>query len=250
MFAKTLVALTLLLWLMPSATIQAEMRAKTKLRAGIPPVDIIKDVLIANDQWTGKQSRTAPALCWLADSDPRINRNLVARAATPVYSIRNLANQLISNSSDLDYAINHLHIPLLLITGNSDSSSIRMFNRNDPAVPTNIRASLDHLHQPLTRAAAITLDKESPDEKELRLVEKNVDYQVEEALKRYRARVKKGRLMVVGGVIDLNNQYGRGENQLIIININGITTDNKLKKMAMVRQLPPALGRHVGRKKN
>ncbi len=250
MFAKTLVILGLILCLMPSVNTQAEMRASTKLRAGIPPAEVMKEVLTANDQRTDAQTGSAPVLCWLTDPDPRINRSLIAKATTPVYTIRNLGNQLITSTSVLDYGINHLHTPLLLITGNTDSSTIRLFNRNSTSLETSIRASLDHLHQPLTQAAAITLPQESPDEKELRLVEKNVDYQVTEALKRYRARVRKGRLMVVGGVIDLSNQYNRGEKQLTIININGITADKNLKKMDMVRQLPPNLTRHIGRQKN
>ena len=87
------------------------------------------------------------------------------------------------------------------------------------------------------------------DEQYLLKVEQNVDYQVGRALARYEDRVKDGRLVVVGSVLDLTNQYGHGFNRLVIINVNGVRDDEKLKRLPHMVRLNKELLQLVGRKR-
>jgi len=139
----------------------------------------------------------------------------------------------------------YLHSPILLITGNTDSESIRLFTEGYADLQQNVRRDLDHLHLPLGYPAQNA--KEGDREKELQLVEKNVDYQVQQAIERYGERIGNSRLLVVGSVLDIANYYGKGANQLIIININGETDGEKIKKMQMLRMLDPKLLANIGR---
>ena len=55
-------------------------------------------------------------------------------------------------------------------------------------------------------------------------------------------------LVVIGAVIDLNNQYGFGLNRLIITNINGETAPEKLRTMHHLVRLDKRLLDMVGHK--
>jgi hypothetical protein len=54
--------------------------------------------------------------------------------------------------------------------------------------------------------------------------------------------------VVIGAVIDLNNQYGFGLNRLIITNINGETEPERLRAMHHLVRLNKRLLDMVGRK--
>ena len=94
---------------------------------------------------------------------------------------------------------------------------------------------------------SIATENNLSDEKELIFVEQNVNYQVNQAMDRYKERIKKKRLVVVGSVLDVANYYDKGHNQLFIININGETDPKKMKKMQLLRTFRPELLGNVGR---
>ncbi len=98
-----------------------------------------------------------------------------------------------------------------------------------------IRQDLDHLYL----ALAHDNKKAAVKERLRKNVEANVDFQVALALSRYHDRVKSGRLVVVGSVLDFDNTYKHGSGRLVIININGEQNSVKLKKMPMLRYVGP-----------
>jgi carbonic anhydrase len=230
--------------------VQADMRPQLKNRVGIPPFQVLKEIIDTNytiKHKTGhSQGNNSPYFTWLTDADPRIYSRLITSSKN-IYEVRNLGNQLSSSLATIDYGIRHLHTPLLLITGNSDSDAIRLFNEGYNNLEQSIRLDLDHLHIPLDDETADIVEKETKQDKEMRLVEANVDYQVALASKRYSQRIKAGRLVVVGSVLDLDNHYGSGKNTLRIINVNGEKDRAKLKKNRLFRQLPPEMLKMVGR---
>lgn len=229
----------------------ADMRPVLKNRAGIPPFDVLREILATGSQLKRPgailpSSSAAPHITWLADADARVQPEFIlSQPAGKIYTVRNLANQLDTSLGAIDYGVLYLHSPILLITGNTDSEAIRLFNGGHADLDQTIRRELDHLNPPLGHPGKNA--KKQDREQELRLVEQNVDYQVQQAIERYRERINRSRLVVVGSVLDIANYYGKGANQLIIININGETDGEKLKKNDLLRMVDPKLLTNIGR---
>ncbi|NOX26407.1 MAG: carbonic anhydrase [Deltaproteobacteria bacterium] len=220
----------------------AKMRSVNKIRAGVPPYEIIKKVLAANNQAVQrgidiKQSAFTPYLTWLTDPDPRITSNLLLNKGGKVYAVRNFGNQLTLAIGAIDYGVRYLLTPVLMITANSDNQAVRFFMNGYQKLSPAIRRDLDHLYLALVHDNK----KLAPKIRLRKNIEANVDYQVALALSRYHDRVQSGRLVVVGSVLDFDNTYGHGTGRLVIININGEQDSARLKNMSMLRYIKPAL---------
>lgn len=228
----------------------AEMQPVRKLRAGLPPFEVLEKVLITNQQSADKikpntdltQLKT-PYLTWLTDADTRLQEQLIlSTPGKPLYTVRNLGNQLALSPGSIDFGVRHLHTPILLITGSTDSLAIRLAMEGYKDMDASIRKDLDHLHIPLASSPkGKTAKKPDPTEQLLLTAEANVDYQVEQAVQRYQDRINSGRLVVVGGIIDLANAYERGPGRLIIINVNNERNDKKIKRLRLMTRLTPKL---------
>ncbi|HIJ79584.1 MAG: carbonic anhydrase [Desulfobulbaceae bacterium] len=255
MRAKTYL-ITLCLIIAAIGVTNAKMRPAPKLRAGLPPYVVIEKILKDNDQAIAgaaakKKAATpsTPYLTWLADCDARVQAGLFfTDPEDKVYTARNFGNQLILSLAAVDHGVETLHTPILLITGNTDSEPIRLFIEGYAQQGPAIRQSLDHLHLPLTAQSAPKKAGTPPARHELTLVEQNVDFQVSQALKRYEQRVKSGRLVVVGAVLDLANLYDRGRNRLVLININGEVDPKNLQGINHLIRLDQKLRALVGRR--
>lgn len=239
--------LSVLVALLPLAGV-ADMRPIKKLRAGLPPYAVAEKIARHNDQVVARKPadeplRTpgTPHLTWLADCDARVQPTLFyPDPVDTIYTVRNPGNQFSLSAGAIDYGVNELLSPVLLITGNTNSDSLRIFAKGYSHLGQDLRRDLDTLR--------LSLGEQAGNEAEPVLVEKNVDFQVAAALKRYGPRIESGRLVVIGAVIDLNNQYGHGLNRLIIININGETDPEKLRAMRHLIKLDKRLLALVGRK--
>jgi len=248
---KTALFLLLVAALLPSAS-GADMRPIKKLRAGLPPYAVAEKIVRHNNQIVTNRPadeplRTpgTPHLTWLADCDARIQPTLFyPDPVDTIYTVRNPGNQLSLSLGAIDYGINELFSPVLLITGNTNSDSLRLFAKGYSHLGPDLRRDLDSLRLSLGEAPGKGIGTKT----EPMLVEKNVDFQVASAMKRYAQRIESGRLVVIGAVIDLNNQYGHGLNRLIIININGETAPEKLRAMHHLIRLDKRLLDLVGRK--
>ena len=248
---KFLTLLILLTALFCNLQSHAEMRPVLKNRAGYPPFDVLREILATGSRIKGTaalppSSSAAPHITWLADADARVQPEfIISPPVQKIYTVRNLANQLDTSLGAIDYGVLYLHSPILLITGNTDSEAIRLFDGGYADLEQTIRRELDHLNVPLGYPSKNNQNKDR--EHELRMVEKNVDYQVQQAMERYRERISNSRLVVVGSVLDIANDYGKGANQLIIININGETDGGRIKKMQLLRILDSKLLANIGR---
>lgn len=247
-----LLPLPLLIALLASAS-GADMLPIKKLRAGLPPYAVAEKIARHNDEVVTSRPpdeplRTpgTPHMTWLADCDARVQPTLFySEPVDTIYTVRNPGNQFSLSAGAIDYGINELLTPVLLITGNTNSDSIRLFAKGYGHLGADLRRDLDGLR--------LSLGGQAPGsgagaKAETRLVERNVDFQVATAMKRYGQRIESGRLVVIGGVIDLNNQYGFGLNRLIIININGETGPERLRAMHHLIRLDKRLLDMVGRK--
>jgi len=249
---RIVLPLSLLIALLPSAS-GADMRPIKKLRAGLPPYAVTEKIARHNDQVVAsnpsdESQRTpgTPHMTWLADCDARVQPTLFyPDPVDTIYTVRNPGNQLLLSSGAIDYGINELLTPVLLITGNTNSDNIRLFAKGYAHLSPDLRHDLDGLRLSLGEQSTGTGVGARA---ETMLVEKNVDFQVATAMKRYEQRIESGRLVVIGAVIDLNNQYGFGLNRLIIININGETAPKKLRAIHHLIRLDKRLLDMVGRK--
>lgn len=248
---KLILPLSLFVALLPLAS-GADMRPIKKLRAGLPPYAVAEKIARHNDQIVASKPadeplRTpgTPHMTWLADCDARVQATLFyPDPVDTMYTVRNPGNQLSLSAGAVDYGVNELLTPVLLITGNTNSDSLRLFAKGYTHLGPDLRRDLDGLRLSLGEQAGNGTGAQA----EPVLVEKNVDFQVAAALKRYGQRIESGRLVVIGAVIDLNNQYGLGLNRLIIININGETAPERLRAMHHLIRLDKRLLELVGRK--
>ena len=231
---------------------QAKMRPIAKRRAGIPPFDVLQKILATNlslQAAAKKTGITGPWITWLADADARLQpRHILPEPTDRLFAVRNLGNQLAVSLSAVDYGVRYLHTPMLLITAPDDSRAVKFYLEDQDEPPSIIRQDIDHLRPALAAREKEKLIGKQPVEL-LDFVEANIDFQVQEAISRYRDRLKNGRLVIVGAVFDLEDKYGRGRNKLIIININGEKEGKKLQKSRMAKKLDGKLLRFIGRKK-
>lgn len=246
------------IWLNPATV--AAMEPLPKLRAGTPPHSVVGNIMGANRQLlqgvsataTGRELSEAPHLIWLADPDHRVGPELVwSGQAGGIYTVRNLGHQVELAPGALDFGIRQLFSPILLITGHNDSETIRIFQEGYQHLGEAIRRELNHLHPALGGSTPAAKEAQSPEalaRQHLRAVEANIDYQVARALERYGDRVSSGRLVVVGGLIDLANQHRTGPGRLFLININGETDPARLKNSPHLVRLTPEMRNYVGRR--
>lgn len=249
---KIVLPLSLLVALLPSAS-GADMLPIKKLRAGVPPYAVAEKIARHNDQVvasrpTDEPMRTpgTPHMTWLADCDARVQATLFyPNPIDTIYTVRNPGNQISLSAGAVDYGVNELLTPVLFITGNTNNDSLRLFAKGYSHLGPDLRRDLDGLRLSLGEPGMGNRDGVQAEPLQ---VEKNVDFQVATATKRYEQRIESGRLVVIGAVIDLTNQYGCGLNRLIIININGETDPEKLRAMHHLVRLDKRLLGLVGRK--
>jgi len=62
----------------------------------------------------------------------------------------------------------------------------------------------------------------------LSAVEENVHWQVRIALERYGILIRRNLLAVIGAVYDFANYYGKGYGRVLVINVNGIKSRERI----------------------
>lgn len=250
---KRFFLLLLLLSIVPFQPLAlAAMKPLPKIRVGIPPTEILKEIIRHEPTPTDtekKGEKRAPLVTWLVDPNERVAPRLLLSASEGrIFTVTSIAAQLLPERAAVDYGVLELLTPLLLITDDSQGRFIRMFLEGYGNQDNAMRQVLDHLNLPLhDEAMTVGEEKELTEQVFMAAIEKNIDFQVSEALARFKQRVEEGRLLVAGGIIDIDNAYGLGANRLIIININGQTDPAKMRLMREVatigRQAADLLGR-------
>ncbi len=228
------------------------MRPVPKIRAGIPPFDILHKILASSRESRApaiKTTDSGPWITWLADADTRLqSQQILQNPIQKLFAVRNMGNQLEVSPGLVDYGVRFLHTPVLLITAPNNSRAIEFFFTDYNFLTPEIRKNIDHLRPALTSPKLKGKSAEKPME-HLDFVEANIDYQVQQAVLRYEDRLKNGRLVIIGAVFDLDNKYGRGKNRLILININGEKNGKKLRRARMTKKLDGKLLKFVGRER-
>lgn len=176
--------------------------------------DLIEDNLIffeqkASQHFEGFYNLQNPRSTTLLCSDSRVQTdNFSQGAENDLFVVRNIGNQFSTNEGSVEYGVNVLKTPVLLIVGHSNCGAVKAAMEHNPSVPPAIQRELDFLQV-----------KEASNEKEGVLL--NVNNQVHKALASFKDRVNSGELAIIGAIYDFRNDYGFGKGRLIIVNLNG-----------------------------
>ena len=157
-----------------------------------------------------------PLATVIACSDSRVHMHAIDQSPdNDVFVIRNIGNQIATSEGSVEYGIDHLHTPLLLIVGHSGCGAVTAAIGDYSKESEAIRRELDSLQV----KAGGDLSTE---------IVHNVNDQVAAALEKFKPQVDAGALAVFGAIYDFRNDYGDAPGSLIVININGETDPAKI----------------------
>ncbi len=207
----------------------------------LSPAQAVKRVMLNNDTFV-REHRAAdfeayltaqhPFVTFITCSDARVQTEgfLPYSSIDKVFVIRNIGNQIPNSEGSIDYGILHLHTPLLFIVGHTHCGAVKAAMGDYSHETPGIKKELDALKIPIRGKVT--------EEAWLKNVEANVHYQVQYALKLYGHLVKEGKLVIVGGVYDFLNVYGKGYGRIVIIDVNGEKDPKKIRKHPALKLIP------------
>ncbi|HYP90671.1 MAG TPA: carbonic anhydrase [Polyangiaceae bacterium] len=131
------------------------------------------------------------------------------------FMIRNIGNQVENAEGSIEYGIEHLRTPLLLVIGHTGCGAVKAAMGDTSKLSPAIQAELQHVHVPKPTAG------KPPETAWAEAVIVNVNNQVETALKQFSKQVQAGQLTVVGAVLDFRNDLQQGAGKVSIVNVNG-----------------------------
>lgn len=158
-----------------------------------------------------------PRVTMILCSDSRVQTdNFSQGAENDIFVARNIGNQFITTAGSIEYGVNVLKTPVLMIVGHSHCGAIKAAMGDVTSLPAGIRKEVE------------TIDVKAAKDDKQGVIE-NVHYQVEKALNQFKDKVNASQLAVVGAVYDFRNDYGYGYGQLIIVDLNGEKNPEKIK---------------------
>lgn len=158
-------------------------------------------------------------------SDSRVETNAFnENPAGDVFTIRNIGNQFQTAQGSVEYGVDYLHTPLLLIIGHSGCGAVKAAMEQYKPKSLQLLKEIDTLRSDPTG----TLDEN---------VLLNVNYQVDLATKRFQKEVDSGELTIIGMIYDLYNNFNYGYGRLILVNINNDTNPQNIAAQQYVKNL-------------
>lgn len=221
--------LILLVITFPSITYSVD-QASSKLNGEIR--DLLNTLFTDNANYVAElthmdfvsfREQQSPRATVVACSDSRIQSSAIHKSpVNDLFIIRNMGNQIPTTEGTVEYGINHLHTPVLLIIGHSYCGAIITALGDYRKESSAIRKELDHLH--LKHGMNINEG-----------VVTNVNNQVNYALRKFKDKIKNHELVVVGTVYDFRDDFGHGHGRLILTNFNGETDPAKIRDHDLVK---------------
>jgi carbonic anhydrase len=139
------------------------------------------------------------------------------------FTVRNLGNQVDPGMGAIQYGVDSLNTPVLVILGHTGCSAIKTALTGTSKLSGPIKRELASLKIPKK------LPKKLDDKFLAQVAVDNVNDQVEHALSSFTARVNSGQLTIIGAIYDVQNALGKGQGNVSIVNVNGITEAGRLK---------------------
>ncbi len=216
--------------------------------------DIVSQIILGNNYFT--QSHPAeffetfkyeqkPYITLVTCSDSRVPLNaLMPDTSNKIFVIQNIGNQILTTEGSVDYGIIHLKTPILLFLGHSDCGAIKAYIKGFDKESSEIKQELDYL---------LPTIKEFPvnnnfDKFHSHVIEKNLDYQVNIAYKKYRELIQSGELTVIAAFYDFKGEFDKGKGDIVIVNVNREKNIDKIRNLDIFSNLSEKQKElHVGR---
>ncbi|HKO52216.1 MAG TPA: carbonic anhydrase [Polyangiaceae bacterium] len=131
------------------------------------------------------------------------------------YTVRNFGNTLAGDEASIEYGVEHLNTPLLLIIGHTGCGAVKAASGDTSKLSKAMQTQLKGLHIP--RVSGATNENQAW----AKGVLANVRNQVKLALKKYGKRVRSGSLTVIGAVFDFRDDLAQGAGKMLIVDVNG-----------------------------
>ena len=216
--------------------------------------EIVSQIVEGNNQFTKSHSKEyyesfkdeqRPYITLVTCSDSRVPLNaLMEDTSNKVFSIQNIGNQILSTEGSVDYGIYHLKTPLLMFMGHSDCGAIKAYLKGFESETYGIKHELDFLRPIISEH----VNNQDFDALHAIVIEKNLDYQVNIAYKKYKDLILSGQLTVIAGFYDFRGEFGKGPGTIVIVNAN------KNKDISQMHNMPVFAGLtrnqkelHIGR---
>ncbi len=177
---------------------------------------------VVSEQMLKKQIPDATiVLC----SDSRVDMNSINQTpAGQLFTVRNIGNQVQTAYGSVEYGVNHLHTPMLIVVGHSGCGAVQAAMNDYSAESSNIKRELDFLEVD----AKESLNKN---------IIHNVNNQIRLAVEDFQDLVRDGKLLVIGLIYDIHNDYKQGSGKIILVNINNETDPTALSQNPYVKGL-------------
>ena len=145
------------------------------------------------------------------------------------FTIRNIGNQVLTSLGSVQYGIEHLNTPVLVILGHTGCGAVKAVLSKEHELPKAISAELEGIKLPMEKLEKLQATTKKFDPVWAEAVVENVHQQVKEALAKFGPRVVTGKLTVIGAVYDLVDAFGQGAGRLGIVDVNGNSEPNRLR---------------------
>jgi len=154
------------------------------------------------------------------------------------YTVRNFGNTLTGDEGSIEYGVEHLNTPLLLIIGHTGCGAVKAAAGDTSKLSKAMQTQLKGLSLP--RAGAGKSENQIWAEG----VVANVHNQVTRALKKYGKRVQSGSLTVVGAVFDFRDDLRQGAGKFMIVDVNGNGEAERMEAFMAAVNDAPEPGKH------
>ncbi|MEO9384357.1 carbonic anhydrase [Chromobacterium phragmitis] len=221
----------------PGSRPRVAHRAKPKRHAKPEPAkamgeagqvkSVVGDILKANQTYIAKHSpgyllklgeRAQPKATVVTCSSPGGQVGMAGGDAD-LFVISNMGNQLASSEGSIEYGVRNLRTPLLMFVSHTGCGAIKAAAGDYSNLGPAVQKELENIEIPkgidATNGALI-----------------NINNQVEGAILKFSGEVEAGRLAVLGGYYDYNNDLKQGRGKLVITNINGETDPARIRELA------------------
>ncbi|HWP06867.1 MAG TPA: carbonic anhydrase [Polyangiaceae bacterium] len=210
-----------------------EPLAKARAYLGELLTDNAANAQLGKQHFAPLAEKQAPRATVVACADSRVQAS--AWDATPendVFTIRNIGNQLTTAHGSVEYGLEHLHTPVLIVLGHTGCGAVKA-----------AMGKLDELEPPIkSELSGMKLPPPNPKANERRAwadaVVANVNQQVDFAVGHYGKLLREQRVLVVGAVYDFRNDLGRGFGRISIVNVNGNTDTKRLRAFELALGTP------------
>ena len=196
--------------------------------------DLIEDNTVfadskSDEHFKGFLDIQNPRVTMVMCSDSRVQTDNFSKGAeNDIFTVRNIGNQFITTKGSVEYGVDVLKTPVLIFVGHSHCGAVKAAMKDISQIEPGIKKELS------------TLDvKDAKNEKEAIL--DNVNAQVKSSMEEFKFKVNSNKLVIIGTIYDFRNDFGFGKGKLIIVNLNGETDPEKLKKSKYFKNLKSAI---------